>query len=71
MIPLANSLSTLPAVTGDVIQCYAGKWISYTNSSGVWTGSTKNGPLTLEPGGAFFITKQKSVDWVQTYWPNN
>ena len=71
MIPLPNSLSTFPAVAGDVIQCYAGKWISYTNVAGAWVGSSRYGPLTLQPGGAFFITTQTSVDWTQTYWPND
>jgi hypothetical protein len=71
MIPLANSLNTLPAANGDVIQLYQNKWISYTNVSGVWVGNHKSSPLVWEPGDAFFITKQGPANWVQTFSPAN
>jgi hypothetical protein len=67
-IPLTNSLATLPAAAGDVLQCYNGKWISYTNQSGAWLGSSKSPALSIEPGDAFFITKQTAVKWVENYW---
>jgi hypothetical protein len=71
MIPRGDSLNSFPAVNGDVIQSYKSKWVSYTNVSGVWLSGSKTGPLVLKPGGAFFITKQSSADWVQTFWPNH
>jgi hypothetical protein len=70
-IPSSDALSTFPGVTGDVIQCYKSKWISYTNVAGAWVGNSKNGPLVLKPGGAFFITKQTPANWVQAFWPSN
>jgi Fibronectin type III domain len=67
-IPLPTALATLPTAHGDVISCYDGKWITYTNVSGKWVGSSRSAALQINPGNAFFITKQSAVDWVQTYW---
>ena len=64
-IPLPTALATLPAAHGDVISCYDGKWITYTNVSGKWTGNARSAPLEISPGNAFFITKQSATDWIQ------
>lgn len=71
MIPLPNSLGSVPANTGDVIQTYSGQWHSYTNTPSGWIGVRRSTPLTLSPGVAFFITKQSSADWIQSYSPAN
>jgi hypothetical protein len=68
MIPQADALATLPGTTGDQIHCYQGKWIAYTNVAGLWVGKPRTGPLTVNPGDAFFILKNAPADWVQTYW---
>ena len=70
MIPTPNALATLPAAPGDVIQCYNGKWIDYTNVSGAWVGNSRNGPLTINAGNAFFITKSTAANWVQDWTQN-
>ena len=31
-------------------------------------GQAAHGPLTVNPGDAFFILKNAPADWVQTYW---
>ncbi len=68
-IPLPNALATLPGTSGDVIQCYSGRWLDYTNVFGAWVGNSRRPPLEVNPGGAFFIFKQAAADWVQTFSP--